>query len=94
MGRKKISVHEQNVLQKNFEQKTKGSENTAVEWFYDKIRIHFEQDENVMLDFLKMAKEIERKQHARTWDSAIKAHDDRGHVYARSFVDFDDYEIC
>jgi coenzyme F420-reducing hydrogenase alpha subunit len=36
---------------------------------------------------------IEREQHGNTWDAAIKAHDDRGHVHARSLTDFDDYEI-
>jgi hypothetical protein len=43
--------------------------------------------------FLKEAKEMERKQHGNTWDSAIQAHDDRGHVFVRSTCDFDDYEI-
>jgi hypothetical protein len=36
---------------------------------------------------------MEREQHGNTWDAAIKAHDDRGHVYVRSICDFDDYEI-
>jgi len=69
---------------------------TAVEWFYDKIKSHFEHDGD-LLESLMSIKEIaklkEREQHGNTWDSAIKAHDDRGHVYARSVVDFDDYEV-
>ena len=43
--------------------------------------------------FLKEAKEMERNQHGNTWDAAIKAHDDRGHVFVRSTCDFDDYVI-
>ena len=35
--------------------------------------------------------ELERHQHGQTWDAAIHAHVARGHVYARSMCDFDDY---
>ena len=35
--------------------------------------------------------ELEKQQHGATWDAAIKAHDNRGHVHARSLVDFDEY---
>jgi hypothetical protein len=35
--------------------------------------------------------EMEKQQHGQTWDAAIKAHDDRGYVHARSLVDFDEY---
>jgi hypothetical protein len=34
---------------------------------------------------------MEKQQHGETWDKAIKAHDNRGHVHARSIVDFDEY---
>lgn len=44
------------------------------------------------LHFNKWLKE-ERKQHGRTWDAAIQAHDDRGHVIARSHTDFDEHTI-
>ena len=69
---------------------------TAVEWFYDKIKSHFEHDGDLLesLTFtMAIAKKKEREQHGQTWDSAIKAHDDRGHVHARSLTDFDDYKI-
>ena len=42
---------------------------------------------------MSIAKKKEREQHGNTWDAAIKAHDDRGHVYVRSICDFDDYEV-
>ncbi len=43
------------------------------------------------IDFCEQAKEMEKQQHGQTWDAAIKAHDNRGHVHARSLVDFDEY---
>lgn len=42
-------------------------------------------------DILEKAMELERNQHGDTWDAAIQAHEDRGHVLARSICDFDDY---
>jgi hypothetical protein len=65
---------------------------TAVEWFYDKIKSHFEHDGDLLetLTFtMAIAKQKEREQH--------KAHDDRGHVFVRSFCDFDarfTYRLC
>jgi hypothetical protein len=35
--------------------------------------------------------ELEKQQHGQTWDAAIAAHDNRGHVHARSLVDFDEW---
>jgi hypothetical protein len=58
---------------------------TAVEWFYQRI---LSKDIKAVL---QIAKEIEKDQHGTTWDAAIKAHDDRGGVHARSIVDFDEY---
>jgi hypothetical protein len=39
----------------------------------------------------KQAKEMEKEQHSKTWDSAIQAHEDRGHVLAKSWEDFEEY---
>ena len=69
---------------------------TAVDWFYEQIKFQLEQgiDLSINLDLIyKEAKQKERYQHGNTWDAAIKAHDDRGHVLARSICDFDDYQI-
>lgn len=69
---------------------------TAVEWFYDKIKSHFSHDGDLLetLNYTKeIAKSKEREQHGNTWDAAIKAHEDRGHIISRSLCDFDDYEI-
>jgi hypothetical protein len=43
------------------------------------------------IEFAVNRLEMEKEQHGRTWDAAIKAHDDRGHVHSRSIVDFDEY---
>jgi hemerythrin len=76
--------------------KVSDKKRTAVEWFYDKIKSHFEHDGDLLetLTFtMAIAKKKEREQHRNTWDAAIKAHDDRGHVFVRSSCDFDDYEV-
>lgn len=72
------------------------NEETAVDWFYDKIKSHFKHDGDLMesIEFtLAIAKQKQREQHGYTWDAAIKAHDDRGNVHARSWCDFDNYVI-
>lgn len=73
-----------------------GEKQTAVDWFFDKIKSHFEHDGDLLevLTFtMAIAKAKEREQHGNTWNAAIKAHDDRGHVFVRSTSDFDYYEI-
>jgi hypothetical protein len=74
---------------------------SAVEWLIEElikqdrrsnpnsctIQIYFEASKNIVDHALEMNKQ----QHGATWDTAIKAHDDRGHVHARSLVDFDEY---
>jgi|NOAtaT_6_FD_contig_111_874518_length_1107_multi_2_in_0_out_0_3 hypothetical protein len=69
---------------------------TATEWFYDKIKSHFEHDGELLETLtitMAFAKIKEREQHGNTWDAAIKAHDDRGYNHSRSLTDFDDYEV-
>lgn len=69
---------------------------TAVEWFYEAIKKHLDHNGNLAISIklsLEIAKVKERRQHGNTWDSAIQAHEDRGHVIARSITDFDEYEI-
>lgn len=64
-----------------------------VTWMRNRDEISARTADEWRAKFLKEAKEMERKQHGKTWDAAIKAHDDRGHVFVRSTCDFDDYEI-
>ena len=73
---------------------------TAVERFINELRsgkkLQFEmtkcghlitEHDNILDEIL----ELEKQQHGQTWDAAIKAHDNRGHVHARSLVYFDIY---
>lgn len=39
----------------------------------------------------EQAKKNEKQQHGKTWDNAIEAHEQRGHVKSRSICDFDEY---
>jgi hypothetical protein len=64
---------------------------TAVEWFFMTMNIRGLLPDKEIVECYKEAKEMEKQQHGRTWDAAIKAHDNRGHVHARSLVDFDEW---
>ena len=63
---------------------------TAVEWLFSQIPFEWSSSK-AAFEALQQAKEMDKQQHGETWDSAIKAHDNRGHVHARSIVDFDEY---
>jgi hypothetical protein len=65
---------------------------TAVEWLQVKMATSSSEEivGNINLWF-KQAKAMENEQHGNTWDAAIQAHEDRGHVIARSLTDFDEY---
>jgi hypothetical protein len=64
------------------------AQQTAVEWLINQVEDFCFL---IPVDIIEQAKEMEKQQHGETWDSAIKAHDNRGHVHARSIVDFDEY---
>lgn len=76
------------------------AQQTAVEWLEDKIKDNIfcdhicgieYWDKETLLGFIEQAKQMEREQHGKTWDEAIKANENRGNVIARSICDFDDY---
>ena len=71
------------------------AQQTAVEQFWDQIAeiLQFEESETVdkLNESYQQAKQMEREQHGDTWDEAIKAHEKRSNVIARSICDFDDY---
>ena len=66
------------------------AQQTSVEWLFSQIPFEWSSS-RAAFEALQQAKEMDKQQHGRTWDAAIKAHDDRGHVHARSLVDFDEY---
>jgi len=63
---------------------------TAVEWLINELK-DTGYEFNLVPNIIQAAQKMDKQQHGETWDSAIKAHDNRGHVHARSLVDFDEY---
>ena len=66
------------------------TQQTAVEWLFSQIPFEWSSSK-AAFEALQQAKEMDKQQHGETWDAAIKAHDNRGHVHSRSIVDFDEY---
>ena len=66
------------------------AQQTSVEWLFSQIPFEWSSS-RAAFEAYQQAKEMEKEQHGATWDEAIKAHDDRGHVHARSIVDFDEW---
>lgn len=75
---------------------------TALEWLisnlqkskdWQRVLNEVSQMSTVQIELFGKAKQLEREQHGRTWDAAIEAHEQRGHVKARSLADFDEYVI-
>jgi hypothetical protein len=64
---------------------------TVVDWLKIKLYAASSGSSAAHTQIFEQAKEIEKQQHGQTWDAAIAAHDDRGHVHARSLVDFDEW---
>jgi hypothetical protein len=70
------------------------AEQSAVEWLINEINSRGPKENNPpswLKKLYQKAEEIEKQQHGVTWDAAIKAHDNRGHVHARSIIDFDEW---
>ena len=80
---------------------TNNKQQTAVEWLAEQMEIlhydywaeHISKDEkNQRLKQLKeQAKEMEKEQHATTWDNSMDKLNARGGNIVRAYVDFDDY---
>ena len=66
------------------------AQQTAVQWLMEEY-IKDPYDCLIKKGLFEQAISIEKEQHGNTWDEAIDAHEKRGHVIARSLVDFDDY---
>ena len=63
---------------------------TAVEWLVETFNIT-----NVDLSHHKLiidqAKEMEKQQHGKTWDTALDKYEVRAGNYMRAYEDFDEY---
>jgi hypothetical protein len=67
---------------------------TAVQFLQKALSINLTHEQQVQFTGLfQQALEMERNQHGNTWDAAIQAYEDRGHVQVRAWCDFDEYEI-
>lgn len=69
---------------------------SSVEWLYNKMvlklyklqKIEYTQ---IFLEELEQAKEMQKKQHGKTWDDAMENMKARGGNDMRAYTDFDDY---
>jgi hypothetical protein len=68
------------------------AQTTAVNWLLEQIENkNGKEFTSYYTEFIEKAKAMEKEQHGSTWDEAIYTHERRGHVIARSIVDFDYY---
>jgi hypothetical protein len=68
---------------------TNNKQQTAVEFIQEQLRKYVRYDN---LDkIFEQAKEMEKQQHATTWDKSMDNLDARGGNIVRAYVDFDDY---
>jgi hypothetical protein len=63
---------------------------TAVEWLFGQIPSACKSSKGAH-DALEQAKEMEKQQHATTWDKSMDNLDARGGNIVRAWVDFDEY---
>jgi hypothetical protein len=60
---------------------------TAVEWLFDQI----ENEGKCIYEVIEQAKEMEKEQHGKTWDTALDKYEVRAGNYMRAYEDFDEY---
>lgn len=69
---------------------------TAVEWLEMQIASRI-ADANIKIsatkffELIKHAKEMEKEQHGKTWDTALDKYEVRAGNYMRAYEDFDEY---
>ncbi len=78
---------------------TNNKQQSTVDWFLDQLiehRIIIVNRTTYQVKYkheilLEQAKEMEKEQHATTWDKSMDNLDSRGGNMVRAWVDFDDY---
>ena len=79
---------------------TNNKQQTSVEWLvcqlqetrdWQRVINEANQSPTSVRNVLQQAKEMEKEQHATTWDKAMDNLDARGGNIVRAWVDFDDY---
>lgn len=63
---------------------------TAVEWL---LEHDFLKGSTKWPDIVEQALAMEKEQHGETWDAALIRFDERGKVFLRALIDFDDYWV-
>ena len=64
---------------------------TAVQWLEKKlINIPIELHD-YYVNIFEQAKEMEKQQHGKTWDTALDKYEVRAGNYMRAYEDFDEY---
>lgn len=77
---------------------------TSIEWLdeqlQDTMHIQYGYSDGVRKivipidEYMRLKKEalkLERQQHSKTWDEALRIFEARGHNFVRAWEDFDDY---
>lgn len=61
---------------------------TAVEWLLEQTMY---MRSTKWPDIVEQALAMEKEQHGETWDAALIRFDERGKVFLRALIDFDEY---
>jgi hypothetical protein len=69
---------------------TMENKQTAVDFIFSQLPDEYTTTRQGF-EVYKQAKQMENDQIIDAWDSAIQAHEDRGHVLAKSWEDFEEY---
>jgi vacuolar-type H+-ATPase subunit H len=66
---------------------------TSIEWLIKELytEMNMSGDGRVLDEILEEAKEMQRQEHSKTWDEALRIFEARGHNFVRAWEDFDDY---
>ena len=74
------------------------AQQTAVDWLIKELIIEMgygsdlsRSDLKVLNEIIEEAKEMHKKEHAKTWDKSMENLDVRGGNIVRAWEDFDDY---
>jgi hypothetical protein len=65
-----------------------GNKQTAVQWLLEQTMY---MRSTKWPDIVEQALAMEKEQHGETWDAALIRFDERGKVFLRALIDFDEY---
>ena len=60
----------------------------SIEWLISELeKVNYHPTEAMVM----YAKKLQRQEHSKTWDEALRIFEARGHNFVRAWEDFDDY---